>query len=52
MMKCSICSKKIEKTFLNKVVGMIIKVNKKQKYVCPECQSKFKTKEEILENLK
>lgn len=42
----------METTFLNKVVGMVIKKGKKEKYVCPECQSKLKTKEEIFKNLK
>jgi len=51
-MKCSVCNKKIETTFLNKIVGMMIKINKKEKYICPECQKKLKTKEEIIKNLK
>ena len=51
-MKCSICSKKIEETFLNKIVGTIMKVDGKKKAVCSECQKKLKTKEEILNNIK
>lgn len=51
-MKCSICSKKLEKTFLNKLVGTMMKVEGKEYYICPECQKKLKTKEEILKNLK
>lgn len=51
-MKCDICSKKIEETFLNKIVGTRIMVGRKEKTVCPECQSKLKTKEEIIRNLK
>ena len=51
-MKCSICGKKGEKTFLNKIIGTIIRVDKKDKYICNECQSKLKTKEEIIKNIK
>ena len=51
-MKCSVCSKKIETTFLNKILGTMIKVEGKEKAICPECQSKLKTKEEIIKNLK
>ncbi|MBL7054372.1 hypothetical protein ISS05_01290 [Candidatus Woesearchaeota archaeon] len=51
-MKCSICSKKIEQTFLNKVVGAIIKIKGKNQYICPGCQKKLKTKEEIIKNIK
>ena len=52
-MKCSICSKAIEETFLNKIVGTYIKKpgSSKNHPVCPECQKKFK-KEELLKNLK
>ena len=51
-MKCDICKKKIEETFLKKLVGTIIKDKKgKQRSVCPECQKKLKTKEEMLKNM-
>lgn len=36
MPKCSKCNKKIETTFLNKLVGTYVK----KKPVCPECQKK------------
>ena len=51
-MKCSICSKKIETTFLNKIVGTVMKVEGKEKAICSECQGKLKTKEEIIKNIK
>ena len=51
-MKCSICNKKIEQTFLNKIVGTMMKVENKEYFICPECQKKFKTKEEIINNIK
>ncbi len=47
-MKCSICGKKIETTFLGKLVGTIVKdENGKRLAVCRECQ-RGKTKEELL----
>ncbi|MBI4158664.1 hypothetical protein HY500_00205 [Candidatus Woesearchaeota archaeon] len=51
MVKCEICKEGIETTFLNKIKGTYIKVNKKQKAVCNICQSNH-TKEEILNKLK
>jgi ribosome-binding protein aMBF1 (putative translation factor) len=51
-MKCSICGKKIEQTFLNKIVGTMMKVEGKKYQICSGCQKKFKTKEEILKNVK
>jgi uncharacterized protein with PIN domain len=51
-MKCEICKTKIEKTFLEKIIGTYIKDEKGKKHiVCPECQKKYKTKQEILERL-
>lgn len=53
MAKCSICSKKIETTFLNKIIGTYIKNKKgKRKAVCFECQKKFQSKEDLLKNIK
>lgn len=50
-MKCEICHKKIEKTFLGKIKGTIIYDDKHKKhYICPECQKKY-SKEEILEKI-
>jgi len=52
-MKCSICSKKIEETFLKKIVGSYVKKkgSSKKHAVCFECQKKFRTKEEMLSKL-
>jgi len=44
-MKCSICGKKIEMTFMNKVVGTIYTKGKKRYPVCNECQKKLSDKE-------
>lgn len=53
-MKCSICNKKIEETFMKKIVGTYVKKaeSNKKHPVCMDCQKKFKTKEELLKNLK
>lgn len=51
-MKCEICKKKIEETFLKKIIGSVIKDEKGKKHnICSDCQKKFKTKDEILKNL-
>lgn len=45
-MKCDICGKKIEFTFLNKVIGTYIKDSKgKKKVVCNECQKNHSLEE-------
>ncbi len=41
-MKCDICKEDVEETFLHKLKGSYIKVDKKQKVVCSSCQSKHK----------
>ncbi|MBW3015363.1 hypothetical protein KY330_03005 [Candidatus Woesearchaeota archaeon] len=52
-MKCEICGKKVATTFLNKILGTVVKDDKgKKHYLCFECQKKFKSKKEIMENLK
>ena len=52
-MKCEICSKTIETTFLNKLLGTYVKgKNGKLHAACFECQKKFKTKEELLKAIK
>ncbi|MBW2975978.1 hypothetical protein KY347_00870 [Candidatus Woesearchaeota archaeon] len=52
-MKCEICSKKIETTFMGKLLGTYIKDDKGKKHaVCQECQKKFPAREKILENIK
>jgi len=51
-MKCEICRKKIEETFLKKMIGTYIKDAKGKKHtVCFECQKKFPKKEDILKKL-
>lgn len=51
-MKCEICKKGINETFLNKAVGTYVKDSKGKKHaVCFECQKRLKTKEEILKGL-
>lgn len=43
MVKCDICGKKVETTFLGKLVGTIIKNGSgKKKTVCKNCQSEHK----------
>lgn len=50
--KCDVCNKKIEETFLKKILGTYIKDNKGKKHlICPECQRKLGKKEEILKKL-
>jgi hypothetical protein len=52
-MKCEICSKNIETTFMEKSVGTFVKDEKGKKHIiCSECQKKFPDKKTILENLK
>ncbi len=52
-MKCEICKKKIEETFLKKILGTYVKDEKGKKHtVCFECQKKFTTKQELLAQLK
>jgi len=54
MVKCKICNDKIAELFLNKLKGTIVKKagTNKQHPICFSCQKKFKTKEEILEQIK
>jgi len=52
-MKCGVCGKKIPELFLGKIDGTVIKDGKgKKRYACSECQSKVKTKEELLAAMK
>ena len=51
-MKCDLCNKEIEETFLGKLKGTVVKLNadgKNKIYnICPECQKKNKdVKEEL-----
>ncbi|MBD3314084.1 hypothetical protein GF345_06590 [Candidatus Woesearchaeota archaeon] len=50
--KCDICNTKIESTFLNKLLGTHVKDKKgKKHFICPECQKKYGSKEEMLKNI-
>ncbi|MFH1588959.1 MAG: hypothetical protein ABIB43_00120 [archaeon] len=50
-MKCDVCGKKVETTFLNKVIGTYMKNKKsKKKLVCKKCQ-KENSKENLLKKL-
>ncbi len=44
-MKCEICNKKIEMTFMNKMVGTYYMKGKKKHAVCNDCQKKLSTTE-------
>jgi len=45
-MKCAICGKKIQTTFLNKIIGTYIRDKKgKKRTVCNECQKKYVVEE-------
>ncbi len=50
-MKCAICGKEIEHTFLNKIKGNYIKYKGKTIIVCSSCMKKFRTKEKVIEYL-
>ena len=50
-MKCEICTKKIELTFMNKIIGTYYTKGKKRYPICNECESKL-TDKEIREKLK
>lgn len=41
--KCSKCGKKIEKTFLEKIIGTYVKDKGELKAICRECQKADKT---------
>ena len=45
MVKCSICNQKIQTTFLNKIVGTIVKKEGKPKHVCSDCQKEHSGKD-------
>jgi hypothetical protein len=51
-MKCDICKKKMGETFLSKPIGTYVKDKSGKKHtVCSECQKKFASKEELVNNL-
>ena len=53
-MKCSVCGKGLEETFMKKVLGGYVRKEGSSKLypLCPECQGKFTTKEELLKHIK
>jgi len=52
-MKCEICKNTIATIFLEKIKGTHVKDEKGKKHlICFECQKKFHTKKELLENIK
>ena len=53
-MKCEICKKKIEITFMNKILGTYIKDDSGKKHtICFECQKNLNNdKSKILESIK
>jgi hypothetical protein len=52
VMKCDICAKKLGETFLEKVIGGVVKDAKgKKHWVCDDCQRSLKTKDAILAKL-
>tara|TARA_Y100000310_G_C20643462_1_gene795263 strand:- start:1151 stop:1303 length:153 start_codon:yes stop_codon:yes gene_type:complete len=50
-MKCDICKKKIEETFLSKIKGTYVGSGKSKKAICQNCQ-KANPIEEIKKKLK
>lgn len=38
MVKCELCKKTIDETFLGKIIGTYYMEGKKKKAVCPDCQ--------------
>lgn len=54
MVKCDICGNKIAELFLDKLKGTVVKKENSNKkyYVCFECQKKFSSKKEMLNNIK
>ena len=54
MAKCKICSNKIAELFLGKIKGTVIKKpgSSKQYTVCYECQKRFKSKDELLAQIR
>jgi len=52
-MKCELCKATISQLFLDKINGTYVKDEKGKKHlVCFDCQKKFRSKNEVLEQLK
>lgn len=54
MVKCKVCSGKLAENFLGKLKGTVIKKagSKKHYHVCPSCQKKHSSKEELMAAMK
>jgi hypothetical protein len=51
-MRCNICKEELKTTFLDKILGTVVKDAKgKRHHICPECQRKLGSKEEIMKKL-
>ena len=51
-MKCEICKKAIQETFLKKIIGTYVKDTKGKRHaVCFECQQKFPSRDDVLSHL-
>ncbi len=49
MVKCDVCGQKIRLTFLNKIIGTVVRdKDGKKKTVCSDCQKKHKDLKEVL----
>jgi len=48
MVKCDICGQKVQTTFLGKLVGTVVCVSGKKKYVCQTCQKTHENPKEQL----
>lgn len=52
MAKCEICKNRIQETFLEKMIGTVVKDAKGRKhFICFECQKKFSKKDDILKQI-
>ncbi len=50
-MKCAICGREIETTFLNKIKGNYIHYKGKTYVICNECMKRLHTKENVIKEL-
>lgn len=51
-MKCEVCKKNAEETFLKKKLGAYVKDEKgKMHFICSACQAKLPTKEDLLKQI-
>jgi len=51
-MKCEICKKNVEETFLRKILGTVVKDKKgKKHFVCSKCQKEHAGKDALLKKI-